>query len=202
MYIVSALDQLPFESTCVTTAVRYPVESVTLPVSENTAYVAGVPDLRIVMYPSCAEFVPSSQDAMKSETSGLPVSDDTASNAIWVTLEIVAWVKRISPVPGSAIEVELSNTNLNAEAPVDASALVALAALAVAEYAEFVAWVLAVEADELAELAELAAAVAELAAAVWLVVALAESTKRTHLAASVFVLIGTDPELVCATMHK
>ncbi len=154
---------------------------------------------------------------MKGEMSGLEVSADVALIAMAVTLPTVPWLKRISPaLPGSAIVVELSNVYLNADAPVAASALVALAALAVALLLEFVAcvlaveaevlaleaWVLAVEADELAELAELAAALALEAAAVWLVVALAASTNKTHLAASVFVLMGTDPELVCATIHK
>ncbi len=161
---------------------------------------------------------------MKGEISGLEVSADVALIAMAVTLPTVPWLKRISPaLPGSAIVVELSNVYLNADAPVAASALVALAALAVALLLEFVAcvlaveaevlaleaWVLAVEAELAAAVALEAAAVAEVeaalaleAAAVALVAAAAASTNRTHLAASVLLEIGWDPEEVWATIQR
>ena len=66
-------------------------------------------------------------------------------------------------------------------------------AAAVALFPAAVALLPAVVADD-------AAAVAELAAAVALVVALAASTINAHLAASVFVVIGCDPDDVCAVM--
>lgn len=139
-------------------------------------------------------FVPSSQEAMKGEMSGFEVSADVALIARAETLPTVPWLNRISPaLPGSAIVVELSNVYLNANAPADASALVALAALAVALLLEFVACVLAVEAEVLAleawvlaVEAELAAAVAELAAAV----AEVEAALALEAAAVALVLAG------------
>jgi hypothetical protein len=156
--------------------------------------VAGAPDFRRKTYPSCELFVPSSIDAIKSDTSGLPVSAEVASIAILVTEPNVPLFSLTSPVPGSAILVELSKVYFHANAPADASAFVALVAdavaleaEAVAEVAELVACVLAVEAEVealdacvlaveaevealdacvLAVLALLAAAVADVAAAV------------------------------------
>ena len=66
-------------------------------------------------------------------------------------------------------------------------------AAAVALFPAAVALLPAVVADD-------AAAVAELAAAVALVVADAASTINAHFAASVFVVIGCDPDDVCAVM--
>ena len=149
--------------------------------------------------------------------SGFEVSADVARIAKAVTLPTVPWLKRISPaLPGSAMVVELSNVYLNANAPADPSAATFAAsakttsaavstksaAVSVASLAVKTAFAVAITACAVAVLAELAAALALEAAAVWLVVALAASTNKTHLAASVFVLMGTDPELVCATIHK
>ena len=60
------------------------------------------------------------------------------------------------------------------------------------------AFVLAVLADDALAVAEFALAVADAAAAFWLVVADAASTISAHLAASVLVVIGCDPDDVCA----
>ncbi len=54
----------------------------------------------------------------------------------------------------------------------------------------------------LESVAEVEAALALEAAAVWLVVALAASTNRTHLAASVLLEIGWDPDEVWATIQR
>ena len=161
-------------------------------------------------------FVPSSQEAMKGEMSGLLVSADVALIARAETLPTVPWLKRISPaLPGSAIVVELSNVYLNADAPVAATAVtfaasakttsaavstksaavsVASEAVKTAFAVAITAWAVAVDALEAAEVAELAAAEAE-------VVALAASTNKNHFAASVFVLIGTEPLDVCAVIQ-
>tara|TARA_R110000822_G_scaffold243274_3_gene372242 strand:- start:43 stop:369 length:327 start_codon:yes stop_codon:yes gene_type:complete len=60
------------------------------------------------------------------------------------------------------------------------------------------AFVLAVLADDALAVAEFALAVADAAAAFWLVVADAASTINAHLAASVLVVKGCDPLDVCA----
>ncbi len=149
--------------------------------------------------------------------SGLEVSADVALIAKAVTLPTVPWLKRISPaLPGSAMVVELSNVYLNADAPVAASAATFAAsakttsaavstksaAVSVASLAVKTAFAVAITACAVAVLADELALDALEAAAVCDVVALAASTNKTHLAASVFVLMGTDPELVCATIHK
>ena len=82
-------------------------------------------------------FVPSSIEAIKSETSGFPVSALVASIAILVTEAKVALSSRISPVPGSAIEVELSNVYFHATAATALVALVAELAALVAEVEAF-----------------------------------------------------------------
>lgn len=186
--------------------------------------VAGAPDLRKKIYPSCEELDPSSILAINPLTSGLPLSAVVARMAIAETDASVPLFKRTSPaVPGSAIEVELSNVYFHANAPADASLLTADAALAVAEFPEFVAWVLAVEAEVEASPAlvvaiaacavEITALAVEITAcavdvlalaalAVALVLADAASTNKTHLAESVLELMGTDPELVCAVIHR
>ena len=167
--------------------------------------------------------MPSSIEAIKSETSGFPVSALVASIAILVTDANVALFSLISPVPGSAIEVELSKVYFHATAATALVALVALVeaevalveaedALVDAEVAEVAAAVAEVDdavaevADAVAEVAaavaEVAAAVAEVAAAVAEVVALAASTSKAHFATSVFDEIGCAPEDVCATMHR
>ena len=80
-------------------------------------------------------------------------------------------------------------------------AAVALLAAAVADDAAAVALLPDVVADDAAAVALLAAAVALVAAAVWLVVALAASTINAHLALSVLVVNGCDPDDVCAVIQ-
>ena len=63
------------------------------------------------------------------------------------------------------------------------------------------AFVLLLEADDALAVALLAAAVADVAAAVWLVVADAASTISDHLALSVLVVNGCDPDDVCAVIQ-
>jgi hypothetical protein len=125
--------------------------------------------------------------AIKSDTSGFPVSAEVASIARLVTEATVALSNLISPAPGSAIVVLLSNVYFHAKAPTDAVVFVSdvLAALAdvlalladvdaalaevaalVAEVDALLACVVAVEAEEVADVADEAAEVAELPAAV------------------------------------
>ena len=191
--------------------------------------VAGVPDFLIKIYPSWVLFVPSSIEAIKSETSGFPVSALVASIAILVTDANVALFNRISPVPGSAIEVELSKVYFHATAATALVALVALVAAevalvdaavaevpaavaevadavaevadAVAEVAEAVAEVADAVAEVAAAVAEVAAAVAEVAAAVAEVAAAAASISKSHFATSVFDEIGCAPEDVCPVLQ-
>ena len=154
---------------------------------------------------------------MKGDISGFEVSADVALIASAETLPTVQWLNRISPaLPGSAIDVLLSNVYLNADAPVAAtadtfaasakttSAAVSTksAAVSVASLAVSTALAVAMTAWAVAVVALAALAVALVAAAVALVVALAASTSKTHLATSVFELIGTAPLDVCAVMQR
>ena len=184
--------------------------------------VAGVPCFLTKIYPSCVLLVPSSIEAIRSETSGLPVSALVASMAILVTEANVALSNLISPVPGSDIVVEVLNVYFHATAPTAPVASVALAvaevalleaelalveadvadvALAVAEVALAVADVALAVAEVAAAVAEVAAAVAEVAAAVAEVVAEAASTSKAHLATSALLDIGCAPEEVCPVIH-
>ena len=166
--------------------------------------------------------MPSSIEAIRSETSGFPVSALVASIAMFVTDAKVALLNRTSPVPGSAIDVELSNVYFHATAPTapvasvaELAALVAELAALVAEVLALLACVVAVEAEEEAEVAEVAdavaevalavadvaAAVADVAAFVAEVVAEAASTINAHFATSELPEMGCEPDEVCAVIQ-
>lgn len=154
---------------------------------------------------------------MYGEMSGPPVSAVTARIAREVTEPTVELFQRHSPLlPGSAIDVELSNVYLKEKAPADASALEAevLALLAwvdavEAEVEALLAWVDEVDAELADDVALAAEAVAEFALAVALVAALeadvvaeAASTIRLHFDASVLEAIGWEPPEVWAVLQK